>query len=182
FFQAEDGIRDRTVTGVQTCALPILKPPAREAGFSEDYQPNHDNVDRDLRIRVPVKAGPHAVGVAFLKAPTALLETARQPYQAHFNSYRHPRIQPAVYSISIVGPYGAKGPGDTPTRRRLFVAEPTGPSDEDAAARKILTSLMRRAYRRPVTDRDVQGAFDLYKQARAEAATDGFNAGIEMAL
>ena len=159
-----------------------VKPPTREAGFSEDYQPNHDKVDRDLKIRVPVKAGPHAVGVAFLKNPTALLETARQPYQAHFNSYRHPRIQPAVYSISIIGPYGAKGPGDTPTRRRLFVAQPTGPNDEDAAARKILMSLMRRAYRRPVTDRDVQGVFDLYKKARTEATTDGFNAGIEMAL
>ena len=159
-----------------------VKPPAREAGFSEDYQPNHDNVDRDLRIRVPVKAGPHAVGVAFLKAPTALLETARQPYQAHFNSYRHPRIQPAVYSISVIGPYAATRPGDTPTRRRLFVAQPTGPNDEDAAARKILASLMRRAYRRPVTDADVAGAFDLFKKARAEAAADGFDAGIEMAL
>jgi mono/diheme cytochrome c family protein len=159
-----------------------VKPPAREAGFSEDYQPNHDNVDRHLRIRMPVKAGPHAVGVAFVKTPTALLETARQPYQAHFNSYRHPRIQPAVYSISIIGPYAATGPGDTPTRRRLFVAQPAGPGDEDAAARKILTSLMRRAYRRPVTDRDVQGAFDLYKKARGEAASDGFNAGIEMAV
>src|SRR6476620_9904154 len=31
-----------------------VKPPAREAGFSEDYQPNHDSVDRDLRVRVPV--------------------------------------------------------------------------------------------------------------------------------
>jgi Protein of unknown function (DUF1592)/Protein of unknown function (DUF1588)/Protein of unknown function (DUF1585)/Protein of unknown function (DUF1587)/Protein of unknown function (DUF1595) len=159
-----------------------VKPPTREAGFSEDYQPNHDKVDRDLKIRVPVKAGPHEVGVAFLKTPTALLETARQPYQAHFNSYRHPRIQPAVYSILIVGPYGAKGPGDTPTRRRLFVAQPTGPNDEDAAARKILASLLRRAYRRPITDRDVQGVFDLYQKARTETATDGFNAGIEMAL
>jgi mono/diheme cytochrome c family protein len=159
-----------------------VKPPAREAGFSEDYQPNHDNVDSHLRIRMPVKAGPHAVGVAFLKNPTALLETARQPYQAHFNSYRHPRIQPAIYSISIIGPYAAKGPGDTPTRRRLFIAQPTGPNDEDAAARKILTSLMRRAYRRPVTDADVHGVFDLYKKARTEAASDGFNAGIEMAL
>ena len=159
-----------------------VKPPAREAGFSEDYQPNHDNVDRDLRIRVPVKAGPHAVGVAFLKNPTALLETARQPYQAHFNSYRHPRIQPAVYSIAVIGPYAAKGAGDTPTRRRLFGAQPAGPTDEDAAARKILASLMRRAYRRPVTDADIQGAFALYKQARAEATTDAFDAGIEMAL
>src|SRR3954471_18120959 len=48
-----------------------VKPPAREAGFSEDYQPNHDNVDRDLKIRIPVKAGPHAVGVPFLKTPAA---------------------------------------------------------------------------------------------------------------
>jgi len=159
-----------------------VKPPAREAGFSEDYQPNHDNVDRDLRIRVPVKAGPHAVGVAFLKNPSALLETARQPYQAHFNSYRHPRIQPAVYSIAIIGPYGAKGAGDTPTRRRLFGAQPAAAHDEDAAAKNLLRSLMRRAYRRPVTDADVQGAFALYKQARAEATTDAFDAGIEMAL
>jgi hypothetical protein len=159
-----------------------VKPPAREAGFSEDYQPNHDNVDRDLHLRVPVKAGSHAVGVAFLKNGSALLETARQPYQAHFNSYRHPRIQPAVYSVAIIGPYAPTGVTDTPTRRRLFVARPTGPNDEVAAARKILTSLLRRAYRRPVTDADVQGALGLYTQGHNEAATDKFNAGIEMAL
>ena len=159
-----------------------VKPPAREAGFSEDYQPNHDNVDRDLHLRVPVKAGSHAVGVAFLKNGSALLETARQPYQAHFNSYRHPRIQPAVYSVAIIGPYAPTGVTDTPTRRRLFVARPTGPNDEDAAARKILTSLLRRAYRRAVTDAEVQGAFGLYTQGHNQAATDQFNAGIEMAL
>ena len=55
-----------------------------------------------------MKAGPHALGVAFLKKPSALLETERQPYQAHFNMDRHPRIQPAVYSISINGPYDAE--------------------------------------------------------------------------
>src|SRR5256886_5072017 len=32
FFQAEDGIRDLTVTGVQTCALPICAPPTNEDG------------------------------------------------------------------------------------------------------------------------------------------------------
>src|SRR5262245_11652917 len=128
-----------------------VKPPAREAGFSEDYQPNHDNVDRHLNVRVPVKAGPHAVGVAFVKTPTALIETARQPYQAHFNSYRHPRLQPAVYSIAIIGPYAAKGPDETPSRRKLFVSKPTGPGDEDTAARKTLASLLPPAYLRPVT-------------------------------
>jgi hypothetical protein len=156
-----------------------VKPPQREAGLSEDYQPSHDNVDQHLKIRLPVRAGPHALGVAFLKNPSALLETARQPYQAHFNSYRHPRIQPAIYSISIVGPYAAKGPGETPSRRRIFVSRPAKPDEEESSARRILTALMRRAYRRPVTSADLQGPFELYRQARAE---EGFEAGIEMAL
>jgi len=156
-----------------------LKPPQREAGVSEDCQPNHDKVDQHLKVRVPVAAGPHALGVAFLKNPTALLETARQPYQAHFNSYRHPRIQPAIYSISIIGPYAAKGPGDSPSRRRIFVSRPANPGEEEASAKRILSALMRRAYRRPVTDADVQGPLDLYRKARAEG---DFDAGIEMAL
>src|SRR5438034_1746346 len=85
-----------------------VKPPQREGVFSDDYQPSHDEIDQHLKIRIPVKAGPHALGVAFLKNPSVLLETARQPYQAHFNSYRHPRIQPAIYSVSIIGPYASK--------------------------------------------------------------------------
>ena len=156
-----------------------VKPPQREAGFSEDYQPSHDNVDQHLKIRVPVSAGPHALGVAFLKNPSDLLETARQPYQAHFNSYRHPRLQPAIYSISIIGPYAATGPGDTPSRRRIFVSRPANRDAEAGSAKRILRSLMRRAYRRPVTDADLQGPFELYQRARAE---DGFEAGIEMAI
>jgi mono/diheme cytochrome c family protein len=139
----------------------------------------HATVDQHLKIRVPVQAGPHAVGVAFVKKPSLLLETARQPYQAHFNSYRHPRIQPAIYSVSIVGPYGADSVGDTPSRRRLFVSTPAGADDEEGSARQMLGALMRRAYRRPVTDADLRGPLDLYRDARAEG---GFDAGIEMAL
>ena len=161
-----------------------VKPPQSEPGTSAP--PSHEKVDQHLKIRVPVKAGPHALGVSFVKKPSLLLETSRQPGEAHFNSYRHPRIQPAVYSVSIVGPYAATGPGDTPSRRRLFVSGPpstgsgqAGTQNEDAAAKRILTTLMRRAYRRPVTAADLQGPFALYKQAR----TDGdFDAGIEMAL
>jgi hypothetical protein len=139
----------------------------------------HATVDQHLKIRVPVKAGTHDVGVAFLKKPTALLESARRPYQAHFNSYRHPRIQPAIYSVSIIGPYGATGPGDTPSRRRIFVSKPASPADDDRSAKEIIGSLMRRAYRRPVTDADLRGPLALYQKARAE---EGFDAGIEMAL
>jgi len=156
-----------------------VKPPQRESGVSEDYQPSHATVDQHLKVRVPVSAGSHALGVTFLKNPSALLETARQPYQAHFNSYRHPRIQPAIYSITIIGPYAVKGPGDTPTRRRLFVSRPTNAAEEERSAKRILAALTRRAYRRPVTDADLQGPLDLYRNARASG---DFEAGIEMAL
>jgi hypothetical protein len=156
-----------------------VKPPQRQAGLPDSEQPTHARVDEHLKVRVAVKAGPHALGVAFPKKPSLLLETPRQPYQAHFNSYRHPRIQPAVYSISIVGPYGAAVPGNTPSRRRIFVAAPSGAGDDIAAATAILRPLMRRAYRRPVTVADLRGPLALYRQGRQDG---GFDAGIELAL
>jgi mono/diheme cytochrome c family protein len=156
-----------------------VKPPPREAGFSEDYQPSHDLLDQHLKARVPVSAGPHAVAVAFPKKPSALLETVRKPYQAHFNSYRHPRVQPAVYSVTIIGPYDAKGPGDTPSRRRIFTAKPATPNDEERSAKRILTPLMRKAFRRPVTETELEGSMSLFRTGRADG---GFEAGIEMAL
>src|SRR6185503_16319390 len=105
-----------------------VKPPVREAGVPETDQPSHEKVDQHLKVRVPVTAGPHVVGVAFPKKPSVLLETPRQPYQTHFNYYRHPRVQPAIYSVSIVGPYAAKGPGNTPSRQRIFGAAPGRPA------------------------------------------------------
>ena len=57
-------------------------------------------VDKNLNVRVPVQAGPHEIGVTFPRKTFALPETERQPYKAHFNMDRHPRIQPAVYSVS----------------------------------------------------------------------------------
>ena len=67
--------------------------------------------DAHLTARFAVRAGPHVLGVTFPKKPSDLPETACQPYQAHFNSYRHPRLQPAIYSVSIVGPLAPGGPG-----------------------------------------------------------------------
>jgi len=156
-----------------------VKPPVREAGVAETEQPSHAKVDQHLKIRIPVTAGPHAIGVTFPKKPSVVLESMREPYQTHFNSYRHPRIQPAIYSVSIIGPYEPKGPGDTPSRRRLFISNPATSADEDRAAKRILASVMRRAYRRPITDADIQGPFALYRKARVDG---DFDAGIEMAL
>jgi hypothetical protein len=140
---------------------------------------DHHAVDQELNARIPVKAGPHAVAAAFPKRPSLLLETERQPYQAHFNMDRHPRIQPAVYSISINGPYASQTAGDTPSRRRIFSCMPASSAEEDGCAQRILKPLLRRAYRRPVTERDLEVPMKFFKNGRDEA---GFENGIEMAL
>ncbi len=148
-----------------------VKPPGRGEGDRE--------VDANLKARVRVKAGPHKVGATFVKKPSSLLETVRQPLNVHFNYYRHPRIGPAVYEVSIIGPFEADGPGDTPSRRRIFTASPTGPDDEEACARRILAELARRACRRPVGDDDLRAPLAMYRQGRAQG---DFEAGIELAL
>src|SRR5207248_10907311 len=102
----------------------VKPPPGRQ-----DFQ----HVDAHLKLRLKVLAGPHDLGVTFLKNPSSLLETLRQPYNAHFNMHRHPRVAPAVYQVSIIGPLppppapgeGREGrPAETPSRRRIFVAQP----------------------------------------------------------
>jgi hypothetical protein len=87
--------------------------------------------------------------------------------------------QPAVASVTITGPYNARGPGNTPSRSRVFLCHPTKSSEEVGCARKILSTLARRAYRRPVTDADVQSLVSFYQEGRTES---GFEGGIEAAL
>ena len=81
-------------------------------------------VDKDLKTRIHVTAGPHEVGVVFPRRTFALEETERQPSLAHFNMDRHPRVQIALYSVSIAGPFEPGAITDTPSRRRLFVCRP----------------------------------------------------------
>ena len=166
--------------------LELLVDRRRVAAFEVKPPPrgdDHRNADRHLKARVQVESGPHNIGAAFFKDPSRLLETQRQPYQAHFNFYRHPRIQPAVYSLTIVGPYAADGPGDTPSRDRIFVCMPTHPSVENACAKKIVGSLAAAAFRRPVSDSDIEGPLRFFEEARARAGDGtGFEAGIESAL
>jgi cytochrome c5 len=134
-------------------------------------------IDRDLKTRVAVSAGPHELAVTFVKEGSSLLETARQPLQSHYNDRRHPRITPAIDQVSVSGPYAAKGAGNTPSRRRVFVCQPAG--DEEKCAKEILTTLMRRAYRRPISKTDVEGPMAFYREGRADG---DFEAGVGRAL
>ena len=142
---------------------------------------DHRLVDEHLQIRIPVTAGPHDLGVTFQKRSSSLAVTEREPLQSRFNETRHPRRTPAVYEISISGPYSPSGADDTPSRRRIFVCRPTNstPGAEEACATDILSTLMRRAYRRPVSGADVERVMAYYRAGRSE---DDFDAGIEEAL
>jgi mono/diheme cytochrome c family protein len=136
-------------------------------------------VDKDLKLRLTVAAGPHDIGVTFPRKTFALEETERQPSLAHFNMDRHPRVQIALYSVSIAGPFETGAVTETPSRRRLFVCRPTAREQEDACAKQIVSTVARRAYRRPVTDADLEAPLRFYREARADG---GFDAGVEMAL
>ena len=140
-----------------------------------------EGIDNHLNARLPVKAGPHRVGAAFIKKNSALLETTRQPYDAHYNMDRHPRQQPAVRTISIAGPFNPSGIGETPSRDRIFSCRPADATVEEAeaCAAGIIASLARRAYRRPVTFGDIEQLTGFYREGYAEG---GFEAGVETAL
>ena len=87
---------------------------------------------------------------------------------------------PFVGSVTIAGPHNARGPGRTPSRERIFVCRPTSPSDEPGCARTILSTLIRRAYRQPVSAVDLDVLVEFYEMGRADGGS--FEDGIELAL
>jgi mono/diheme cytochrome c family protein len=142
-------------------------------------------LDRDFTVRVALRAGPHDLGVTFVKAGASLIDTARQPTESRFNDRRHPRTVPAISQVSVTGPYVPTGVADTPSRRRVFVCRPAGQdrAQEERCAGTILSTLMRRAYRHPVAAADVAGPMAFYREARELPPPDGgFDAGIAAAL
>src|SRR5205814_694912 len=130
---------------------------------------------KPLEFRIPVKAGPHLIGVTFIERDEVRDEETLRP------RLRSTGSEVAVETVTISGPYYAKGPGDTPSRRRIFIcnpasASPPSVSNEEPCARRILSALARRAYRRPVNAADVQNLIPFYNAGRAEG---GFELGIE---
>ena len=124
-------------------------------------------------FRIPVDAGARLVGVTFVERNAALDEAVLRPRT------RSRGTQPAIANVTIRGPYDIRGPGDTPTRRRIFSCRPADPSDERACAEEILLSLARRAYRRPVTGEDLDDLWPFFETGRQEA---DFDRGIQRAL
>lgn len=130
---------------------------------------NYEKIDAHLKARIRVDGGLHELGVTFLPDGAPLLERLRQPYKSSYNLHRHPRLSPAVYQVTITGPLKAEGVGDTPSRRLIFGAGKTDPA-------AILKPLMRRAWRRHITDADVERLLPFVREAAS------LETGVESAL
>ena len=142
--------------------------------------------DRKLTTRIRVPAGPHKVGVTFRRKSGSLEETIRQPLNVHYNLHRHPRLSPAIYELSITGPFAddtpSQSPGpetETPSRKRIFVARPEAELTAKAAATQVLRPLARRAYRRPLTPSDMTRLLGFFE---TEHAAHGYESGIQSAI
>src|SRR5215471_11212873 len=139
----------------------------RARGGDEEGAADNSSLDNGLEVRVSLAAGPHLIGVTFLK-DTIKAEglPASDRAQAFFEG---------VGSVSIAGPYNAKGSGDTPSREKIFVCRPGRREEDDTCAAKILTNLARRAYRRPIRNDEIAALLAPYNLARDEG---GFEQGI----
>ena len=147
---------------------------------SQEWALYMTTLDEQLRVRVPVEAGAHVVGVSWVSRTTAPEGVRQRPVTVNSNTltWDNPYGNPVVENIKIDGPYDTTGVSDTPSRQRLFVCRPEGATDEVACAREILSQVARRAYRRPVTDAEVDILVGFFEAGRGA----GFDAGIGLAL
>jgi mono/diheme cytochrome c family protein len=161
------------VDGRRVYAATIGGPDDLEALFDKPTDTS-DAVDARLRVRVPVTAGPHVVSVAFVEDPPVQEPNRLQPFLRSSIDNFDWAGRPHMQTFTITGPFNATGPGDTPSRRKIFICK-----GSDACAEKLLAGIAHRAYRGPVTDTDLQRIMQIYRDARKGST---FDAGIEAAL
>jgi mono/diheme cytochrome c family protein len=164
--------------GGTTSGLPGGTPAGTGGPDSKPKLSRGDAVDAQLRVRIPVKAGERTVGVAFIERSLGEGTRRLQPYRSSFDSYDATGM-PHIRTLSITGPFNVTGPGDTESRRRIFVCRPAKPADEEPCANRILSTLARRAYRGSVTPTDLQRLLEFYRAGRRDG---NFDTGIERAL
>jgi mono/diheme cytochrome c family protein len=154
-------------------------------GPGESITERSDAVDARLKVVVPVKAGPHEVGASFVRKIGQGTQRLRPFLRSSAGTYDSTG-RPHIETLTIAGPFTPAGPGDTPSRRHIFWCRPANSSpsssaqaQEEACATRILSTLTRRAYRRPVTKADTSRLLTFYRAGRAKGS---FETGIQMAL
>jgi cytochrome c5 len=155
-------------------------------GGDDDFKANlknmtkaGDDVEKRAAFRMPLKAGPHTITVAFVERSAAVNPLRLQPFIRSSNDTLDTIGHPHLDTFTLTGPFNPTGAGDTPSRRRIFLCKPAGQADEDACARRIISTFARRAYRGLSTATDVDRLFEFYQSGRK---TGTFERGIQNAL
>ena len=171
---------DVSLDGVRIWSGTVQRP----AGVRGDER--NRRVLESMGFRAPVSAGPHRVQVYFAARTSAYVEDLFDP-DLRRDPYRAPNGEPVISSVTITGPLRETATsGDSPSRRKLLVCTPEAAAPEEAdeeddtdCAHTILSTLARRAYRRPVREADLEIPLGLYRDG---AARGGLEAGIELAV
>src|SRR5688572_4835181 len=136
-----------------------------EAGRQGTIAEKSDATDARLRVRVPIQAGPRDVAATFVRKVGEGTNRLRPFDRSNADTYDSTG-RPHVETLTVLGPFLPSGAGNTPSRQRIFICKPTSPAQEESCARRILSTLAQRAYRRPATAADLDLLLPFYKEGR----------------
>ncbi len=151
----------------------FLKMTANPGTFGTD-------LDKQLTVRMPLKAGPHVITASTVLRSHAEKDDLIKPFLRTTIDGLDIMGDPSVDRLTVDGPYDPTGPGHTPSRAKVFICAPQSEKDELPCARKIISTLLRQAYRRPLRDSDLETPLSFYQRRRN--SNGNFEAGIEAAL
>ena len=178
--EEEPNFIELTIDGERVFYEKMKQKPIKHTMTGADIQAN-----TDWEVRVPVKAGLRDLTVTFVQTTSGQLEDLLQPFlrPPGVSSFRLTRMGgysgPYIGQMSFTGPFGATTAGDTSSRRRIFSCKPASAAAEEPCARTILSTVARRAYRRPVTASDVDALMVFYEKGRQEGT---FETGVQVGL
>jgi len=168
-----------TVDGEQVYSSLIGGPEDHEESSADILQSRVTIDEKMTSPPIRITAGPHEVAFTWVERP-AREQNVWQPGLRDSQEAHNPAGLPRLETASIAGPYDVTGVSDTPSRERIFVCQPDSAADEPACAEQILSTVARRAFRRPVTEEDVSAPMDFYRDARASGR--GFEQAISAGL
>jgi mono/diheme cytochrome c family protein len=137
-------------------------------------------LDKQLTVRIPLKAGPHVIAASTILRSHAEKDDLIKPFLRTTIDGLDIMGDPSVDRLTVEGPLNPTGIGRTPSREKIFVCTPQNGKDDLPCARKIIAELLRRGYRRPIQDADLETPLSFYQRRRN--GNGSFDAGIEAAL
>jgi len=168
-----------TIDGKPVFTAPIGGKADHDAAKENTPVPREEFNKRMTSPRIKVTAGLHDVGFTFVERPQQE-QNMWQPVLRATQEAHNPSGMPRLRNGIIEGPYAVTGAGNSESRQRLFVCTPKTAAQEAPCADRILSTVARRAFRRPLVKGDTDAALTIYREERS--AGGDFDAGIRSGL